>query len=96
MSVKKDTLFKEIDIINENVRFWHNLLIVLLSGLGTLPYLFSQKKIIINWLLLTIVILGILGILAIIILIKYNHKKREKLLHQFERTKQCKRYSSWG
>ena len=93
MSISKELLFKELDIINENIRFWHNLLIVLLSGLGTLPFLFSQHKLTLNWILGAIILAGIIAIIVIIVSIKYNHKKREKIFRKIERLTKCKRYS---
>ena len=94
MSISKELLFKELDIINENIRFWHNLLIVLLSGLGALPFLFSQNRLMLNWTLGSIIFAGIIAIIVIMTLIKYNHKKREKIFRKIERLTKCKRYSS--
>jgi hypothetical protein len=86
--VKKEILFKRIDFINEDIRFWHNLTIALLSGLGGIAYMYAQGKLRLNWLSAGFILLGILSLVAIAFIIRYNHKKREKLLKEIERLKE--------
>jgi Cu/Ag efflux protein CusF len=41
---KKDSLIKEIDEISERVRFWHNAILTLLTGVGGMIFAITQEK----------------------------------------------------
>ena len=56
---KKDALIKEIDEISERVRFWHNVILALVTGVSGMLFAVSQEKIVIN---ITIWIFGIMSI----------------------------------
>lgn len=56
---KKDALIKEIDEISERVRFWHNIILALVTGISGMLFAVSQEKIILNF---TIWIFGIMSI----------------------------------
>ncbi len=56
---KKDSLIKDIDEISERVRFWHNAILAIMSGLIAYLYALTQGKVEIGislWLLITVVL----------------------------------------
>jgi len=74
---KKDSLVKEIDEISERVRFWHNAILTLLTGVGGMMFAISQEKVIINAFMWIFVIIAIsLLIVAILRLEKLGNIRR--------------------
>ncbi|GEM_PF-4340916 len=88
MSIKKDVLFKKIDFISEDIRFWHNLTIALLSGLSGIAYLYAQNRLTPNWLTILLVLAGTAALFAIVLIVRYNYNKREKLLNLIKKLKE--------
>ncbi len=43
---KKDALIKEIDEISERVRFWHNIILTLVTGMSGVLFALSQGKVV--------------------------------------------------
>ncbi len=82
---KKDALIKEIDEISERVRFWHNAILTLLTGLSGLFFGVSQEKIVVN------IFTWGFGIIAVIVLIFGVHRleqlndERKQLIKQLEK-----------
>jgi hypothetical protein len=70
---KKDSLIKEIDEISERVRFWHNAILTLLTGVGGMMFAITQDKVIINTFIWIFVIMAtLLLIVAVFRLEKEN------------------------
>ena len=73
---KKDSLIKEIDEISERVRFWHNDILNLLTGVGGMMFAISQEKIIINTFMWIFIITAVtLLVIAILRLEKLEQEK---------------------
>jgi hypothetical protein len=84
---KKDSLIKEIDEISERVRFWHNAILTLLTGVGGMMFAISQQKVIINtfmWIFVTMAIS--LLIVAVLRLEKLGNIRRN-LIKKLEKEK---------
>ena len=82
---KKDSLIKEIDEISERVRFWHNAILAIMSGLIAYLFALSQGKVLIDgslWSLIVVVLL--LFILGIYRLENLN-KTRRKYIKELEK-----------
>ena len=81
---KKDALMKEIDEISERVRFWHNAILTLLTGLSGIFFGVSQEKIVVN------IFTWGFGIIAVIVLIfgvyrlEQLNLVRKRLIRQLE------------
>ncbi len=84
---KKDALIKEIDEIGERVRFWHNAILALLTGLFGMFFGVSQEKIIVN---AVIWFFGIITVAALVFglhrLEQLNSDRRE-LIKKLEKEK---------
>jgi hypothetical protein len=75
---KKDSLIKEIDEISERVRFWHNAILTLLTGVGGMMFAITQEKVIINTFIWIFVIMAtLLLIVAVFRLEKLGNIRRE-------------------
>ena len=75
---KKDSLIKEIDEISERVRFWHNAILTLLTGVGGMMFAITQDKVIINTFIWIFVIMAtLLLIVAVFRLEKLGNIRRE-------------------
>ncbi len=84
---KKDSLIKEIDEISERVRFWHNAVLTLLTGVGGMMFAISQQKVIVNtfmWIFATMAIS--LLIVAVFRLEKLGNIRRD-LIKKLEKEK---------
>ena len=74
---KKDSLIKEIDEISERVRFWHNAILTLLTGVGGMMFAISQEKVIVNTFMWIFVIISVsLLVVAILRLEKLGNSRR--------------------
>jgi len=82
---RKDSLMKQIDEIAERVRFWHNIIFAILTGVAGILFGMTQNKILLNksvW-FLGIIAIGIL-IFAISRLSKLNNE-RNKYIKELEK-----------
>ena len=81
---KKDALIKEIDGIGERIRFWHNAILTLLTGLSGIFFGVSQEKIVVN------IFIWLFGIIAISVLAFGLHRleqlnfERKRLINKLE------------
>ena len=69
---EKDSLMKEIDEVSERVRFWHNAILTLLTGLSGIFFGVSQEKVTVN------IFIWVFGIIIVAILI-FGLYRLEKL-----------------
>ncbi len=67
----KDFISKNIDILMEEKRFIHNLMVALLSGMGGIVFGLISKKLVLNLGIIILITIG-LFILVILIVLKNN------------------------
>ena len=84
---KKDSLIKEIDEISERVRFWHNAVLTLLTGVGGMMFAISQEKIIVNTFMWIFVIIAVLLLVVAILRLERLGKVRRDLIKKLEKEK---------
>jgi len=84
---KKDSLIKEIDEISERVRFWHNAILTLLTGVGGMMFAISQEKIIVNTFMWIFVIIAVLLLVVAIFRLEKLGSIRRELIKKLEKEK---------
>ena len=77
---KKDALIKEIDEIGERVRFWHNIILTLVTGMSGVLFALSQGKVVANMYMWFFAIMSLsILIFAVSRLEKLNTSRRESI-----------------
>jgi hypothetical protein len=82
---KKDSLIKEIDEISERVRFWHNAILTLLTGVGGMMFAISQGKVIINIFMWIFVIMAVILLIVAVFRLEKLGKVRRELIKKLEK-----------
>jgi len=84
---KKDSLIKEIDEISERVRFWHNAILTLLTGVGGMMFAISQEKVIVNTFMWIFVIIAVSLLVVAILRLEKLGNSRKNLIKKLEKEK---------
>ncbi len=84
---KKDSLIKEIDEISERVRFWHNAILTLLTGISGMLFAVSQDKIIVNIFVWFLVIISLVVLIFGISRLEKLNKIRRNYIKELEKEK---------
>ena len=87
--MKKEIYLKQIVFLTDDIKWWMNVLLGLLSGAVGFLFALTQQKVIVNNYLFTFsIIIVIIGVFTII-KIKKLKIDRQKLLDKFEKDKKC-------
>jgi len=87
--MKKETYLKQIGFLTDDIKWWMNVLLGLLSGAVGFLFALTQQKVIVNNYLFTFSIIIVIIGLFTIIKIKKLKIDRQKLLDKFEKDKKC-------
>jgi len=71
---------EEIKIIRDKILFLRNIFIAVISGLVGIVFAFSQNKVSINFLIVSLFVMGIVVIIGIIFRIHHLEEKRNELV----------------
>jgi len=82
---KKEKYQKELDLLLEKIRFWRYVLFAVFSGAMGVLFSLSQKKIIINYLLLSLFIFSFIISLIAVMRISFLTKKYHFYLDLLEK-----------
>ena len=87
--MKKDTYLKQIGFLTDDIKWWMNVLLGLLSGAVGFLFTLVQYKLIVNIPTFLFIIAYFLLLIITNDKIKDLKNKREKLLEKFEKDKKC-------
>jgi hypothetical protein len=87
--MKKETYLKQIGFLTDDIKWWMNVLLGLLSGAVGFLFTLVQYKLIVNIPTFLFIIAYFLLLIITNNKIKNLKNKREKLLEKFEKDKKC-------
>jgi len=77
-------ILEEIKLLADKYRVLNNLLLALLSGLAGVVFAFSQNKLVLNFVLFFIIIIGLVSFIIISMRIFKIQKQREELIEKLK------------
>ena len=80
----KEKILEEIKLLADKYRVLNNLLLALLSGLAGVVFAFSQNKLVLNFVLFFIIIIGLVSFIIISMRIFKIQKQREELIEKLK------------
>jgi len=80
----KDKVLEEIKLLADKYRVLNNILLALLSGLAGVVFAFSQNKLVLNFVLFFIIVIGLFSFVVISIRIYKIQKRREELIEKLK------------
>ena len=80
----RDKILEEIKLLADKYRVLNNILLALLSGLAGVVFAFSQNKLMLNFVLFFIIVIGLFSFVIISIRIFKIQKQREELIEKLK------------
>ena len=87
--MKKDTYLKQIGFLTDDIKWWMNVLLGLLSGAVGFVFALIQSKVILNnYMFIFIIFFSFFGFFTLLKITKLK-EERKKLLDKFNKDKKC-------
>ena len=80
----KDKILEEIRILNDKYRILSSFLLALFSGFGAIAFAFSQNRLVINYVIIVLIIVGLIAMNFIAYKMNKIEKERKELIEKLK------------